>query len=280
MAKGERSQDVTVEELLAQWDSARWSVACREMQIRIGRGCYEAAHRVLSHYCRDTQPDFATLDTHVAAVLPVRIANSLEEAGFTTLRSVDNELDAALLRIANFGEVSISLCRKTIASVRAGTVLEICPDDDYGELVDSEHCYHLRTFNNFRPNKINQAEQRVMATSEKLKEAMSLLMADTGGALEIIEKEISDHEAEISRLKAMRKLLGGDSKVAVRRTNLTPKLAKIEASVFETITKHGPAEIDQLVPVVTASRLAIGMAVARSKRLTKDGKRVVLSGAA
>lgn len=276
--KRERNQDLSTEELLAQWDAARWSVACREMQIRISRGCFEAAHRVLSHFCRDTQPDFATLDSHVASVLPVRIANSLEEAGFTTLRSVDNELDEALFRIPNFGEVSIGVCRKTIASVRAGTVPEICPDDYYDELIDSEHSYHLRAFNNFKP--ISQTEQRVMAASERIKEAMSLLMADTGGALEISDKEISEHEAEIVRLKSMRKFLGGETKSKVRRTDLTPKLAKIEASVFETITKHGPAEIDQLVPLVTASRLAIGMAVARSKRLAKEGKRVVLSGAA
>lgn len=280
MARRERSQDVTLEELLAQWDSARWSVACREMQIRISRGAFEAAHRVLSHFCRDTQPDFATLDSHVASVLPVRIANILEEAGYTTLRSVDNELDATLLRIENFGEVSVNLCRKTIAAVRAGTVPEICPDDDYDELIDSEHSYHLRTFNNFRPSISQPTEQRVMAASERIKEAMSLLMADTGGAIEILDSEIAQHEAEIVRLKSMRKLLAGDSKPKGRRIELTPRLAKLEARIFEVVSRSGSVSVSDLSKGLVANGNVIGMAVARSSRLTKVGDLVALQGGA
>lgn len=290
MAKRERSQDLSTDELLAQWDSARWSVACREMQIRIGRGCFEAAHRVLSHFCRDSQPDFATLDSHVATVLPVRIANALEEAGFATLRSVDNELDSSLMTIPNFGDVSIGLCRKTIAAVRAGTVPEICPDDDYDELIDSEHSYHLRTFNNFTHlrNSVttNQPRgQRAMATSERIKEAMSLLMADPGEALNVINKEIGDHEAEITRLKQMRKFLGGEP-VSTRKTResgeLTPKLAKIEELVVTHLSGCSPAELSvgELAKALSISPLSIGMATARSKRLMKDGKIVILTEAA
>jgi hypothetical protein len=276
MARRERSQDVTTEELLAQWDSARWSVACREMQIRISRGAFEAAHRVLSHFCRDTQPDFATLDSHVASVLPVRIANILEEAGYTTLRSVDNELDATLLRIENFGEVSVNHCRKTIAAVRAGTVPEICPDDDYDELIDSEHSYHLRTFNNYRPSISQPTEQRVMAASDRIKEAMTILMADTGGAIEILDKDIAHHEAEIVRLKSMRKLLGG-SEPKVRNSELTPRLAELEARAFEVVyLARGDTSVSDLAKRLGASVLAVGMAVARSKRLRKSGKLVVL----
>ena len=290
MVKRERSQDLSTDELLAQWDSARWSVACREMQIRIGHGCFEAAHRVLSHFCRDSQPDFATMDSHVATVLPVRIANAIEEAGFATLRSVDNELDSTLLAIPNFGDVSIGICRKTIAAVRAGTVPEICPDDDYDELIDTEHSYHLRTFNNFthlRNSVItNQPkEQRPMATSERIKEAMSLLMADPGEALAVVNKEIGHHESEIVLLKQMRKFLGGEP-TKTRKTResgeLTPKLAKIEERVFNYVSDSAPVEISisELAEAISASRLAIGMAIARSKRLAKDGKTVILVGAA
>lgn len=289
MGRQERNQELSTEELLAQWDAARWSVACREMQIRIGRGCFEAAHRALSHFCRDTQPDFATLESHVAAVFPVRIANMLEEAGFATLRSVDNELDATLMAIPNFGDVCIGICRKTIAAVRAGTVPEICPDDDLGELIDSEHSYHLRTFNNFthlRNSVItNQPrEQMVMSTSEQIKQAMSLLMNDTGQALAVINKEIGDHEAEIIRLNKMRKFLGGEpTKTYKPRESgeLTPKLAKIEERAFAYVSDSAPSKISisDLAEAISASRLAVGMAVARSKRLTKDGKTVVLMGA-
>lgn len=287
MVKRERSQDLSTDELLAQWDSARWSVACREMQIRIGHGCFEAAHRVLSHFCRDSQPDFATLDSHVATVLPVRIANMLEEAGFATLRAVDNELDATLMAISNFGNVSIGLCRKTIAAVRAGTVPEICPDDDYDELIDTEHSYHLRTFNNLTHlrNSNQPREQRVMSTSERIKEAMSLLMSDTGQALAVINKEIDDHEAEITRLKQMRKFLGGEPTKTYKpreKGELTPRLAKIEERVVAHLSECQPAElsISELAEALSASKLAIGMAIARSKRLMKDGKTVVLMEAA
>ncbi len=290
MVKRERSQDLSTDELLAQWDSARWSVACREMQIRIGHGCFEAAHRVLSHFCRDSQPDFATLESHVATVFPVRVANMLEEAGFATLRAVDNELDAKLMAIPRSSCGKGQWIHRRSSAVRAGTVPEICPDDDYDELIDTEHSYHLRTFNNFThlSNSVitNQPrEQRVMSTSERIKEAMSLLMNDTGQALAVINKEIGDHEAEIIRLKQMRKFLGGEpTKTYKPRESgeLTPKLAKIEERAFAYVSDSAPSEISisDLAEAISASRLAVGMAVARSKRLTKDGKTVVLVEAA
>lgn len=95
--------------LFETFDHQRWSVACREMQVRIVRGDTAKAHDVLDAFTRFTGYTKATLASSVGSVLPVRIANELEDAGYTKLQAIDRVSDAQLLtELSNFAETSLA----------------------------------------------------------------------------------------------------------------------------------------------------------------------------
>lgn len=133
-------------ELLSQWDSARWSIACREMQVRILRGSIEAAHRVLARFIVEAHPGLATLDSHVCTVFGSRIATMLESEGFGILRAVDQATDEQLLSIDHMGPRNLDTIRETIAKVKKGECLAIPPDEEYERLIDAEHGYFAKQF--------------------------------------------------------------------------------------------------------------------------------------
>jgi hypothetical protein len=133
-------------DLLAQWDSARWSIACREMQVRILRGSIEAAHRVLARFIVEANPGLATLDNHVSTVFGARIAGILESERFESLRAVDQATDEQLLSIPGMGARNLEAIRETVEKVKRSECLAIPPDEEYERLIDAEHGYFARQF--------------------------------------------------------------------------------------------------------------------------------------
>ena len=123
---------------LAKFDKARWSVAVREMQIRVLHGNHEAAVRILREFCANTSATYATLDSMVGDVLPVRIANLVEAIGCDTVRSLDKMSDRALAAIPNMGDTTIGLIRRTIQNIKAGRVLAMT-SSEAESLVDEEY---------------------------------------------------------------------------------------------------------------------------------------------
>lgn len=74
---------------------------------------------------KDRPPEPITLDSHVAEVFDVRLANTLEQNGFCTLRDFEGITEEELRSIWNIG-------KKQIEEIR-GTLRGICPiKDNFG----------------------------------------------------------------------------------------------------------------------------------------------------
>ncbi len=121
IARGER---YTIDELLADFDVQRWSVACREMQVRIMRAHIAAAHQVIDAFARHQSYETATMQSSVGSVLPVRIANALEAVGCMTVTAVDRMSDDELDEIDTIGEGAVELIRRVIGQIKRGETIE------------------------------------------------------------------------------------------------------------------------------------------------------------
>ncbi len=115
--------------LLKTFDKQRWERCVRAMEIHIAHGDEEQAVATLHHYFKEERPKTATLDSHLIAVLPDRIASTLEWAGVKTLREAMKLDDEQLLAIPQFGESALDVLRKTIVEVANGHMLELRADD-------------------------------------------------------------------------------------------------------------------------------------------------------
>ena len=127
-------KDTYFDEQCAAFDSVRWSMVCRQMQVRIMRGDIDQAHEILQAFCRFTGRVKATMQSPLAAVLPVRIANALEDEGYVTVQSAAAASDAVLAEIDQFGPTMLGELRRTIDKIRRGEQWEQFEDDQ--ELLD------------------------------------------------------------------------------------------------------------------------------------------------
>ena len=123
------SRETYFDEQCAAFDNARWSMTCRQMQVRIMRGDIEQAHEILQAFCRFTGRVKATMQSPLAAVLPVRIANALEDEGYVTVQSAAAAFDAQLAEIDQFGPTMLGELRRTIEKIRRGEQWEQFEDD-------------------------------------------------------------------------------------------------------------------------------------------------------
>lgn len=137
----------TIDRLLENWDAAQWSVACREMQIRIAHGSYQGAHAVLDRFIQATRPKFATLDSQVIDVFDIKLASMLEQEGFKTIRVLDRISDDRLRMIRSLGPKQVQYIRQAIIEVKKGIRPEIAPDGNLIDLIDEEHCYTPESLN-------------------------------------------------------------------------------------------------------------------------------------
>ncbi len=128
----------SIEDALKVFDYQRWSVACREMQLRVINGALDHAKQVIDRFAMHQGYVRATLDSAVAAVFPVRVANSLEQHGYMTVRAVKRASDAQLAVVPYIGDTTIDQIRHTIAAIERGEILEQFEEDN--ELLD-EACF-------------------------------------------------------------------------------------------------------------------------------------------
>lgn len=126
-----------LEKELEKFDAIRWSVACREMQIRLIHGNVDSAVRILREFALNTKSFVATLESNVCEVFPLRIANMLDELGCTTVMSVDKINDSTLLAIPNVSNVTVMQIRRIIKEIKAGLVPSISKDEEC--LIDQDY---------------------------------------------------------------------------------------------------------------------------------------------
>lgn len=154
-------------ELLESFNYARWTIACREMEVRIARGHFQAAIRRLEAFMVETEPGYATLDSHVMVVLPLRLAFALEEQGFSTLRAVHRATDSQLRVIPNVGIGAVEHARKVINDVIAGRVVEVPADEDFEAHAEESHRLKMTDAQiDFEVNRLAAAIRKLKRTKQ------------------------------------------------------------------------------------------------------------------
>ncbi len=275
IARGER---YTIDQLLADFDVQRWSVACREMQVRIMRGHIAAAHQVIDAFARHQSYETATMQSSVGSVLPVRIANALEAVGCMTVTAVDRMSDDELEEIDTIGEGAVELIRRVIGQIKRGETIERFEEDD--DLLDPD-CFVSRltasicqchTSPTPQPQTITRATE-MSTNADQVLQALELLAESGDTAAEVIDKQIAKYDAEIQRLKRMRRLLVNTQDA---RKNSPTRNQDLESQVYQYISEHGPTTSYGVAKALGTYPVAVGKVVASSNRLTKLGANIII----
>lgn len=270
---------IEFDDLYKDFDAVRWSVACREMCVRIIHKRYDAAMRILREFCRDTEPKFATLDSSVQHVFPIRIGNALEDHGYMTIRAASNATDEELLRIENFGMKSIDLVREVAHAIRNGKVPEI-NYEEAEEIIDFD-C--IPSIDQVEKSKHKRTEKlKDMSDIDQIRQAIKTLATNSDATVQVIDKEIMRLEDDIATLKRMRKIAGlASGRDVSDKTNRGPATRnvkpEIEDKIFACITENGPLTPMEVSKITGLAPITIGITVANSSRMTKSGNQVVLA---
>lgn len=263
-----------LQQLLDGFDHQRWSIACREMQIRLVRGDAITAHEVLDRFARFTGYTVATLQSATAAVLPMRVATSLEHAGYANLQSIDRASDHEILRNTNnIGPSYLAEIRQCIDRVKRGEVLEQFEEDN--ELLD-EACFirRLPTTCNCHNNQVNMSTA-TQSNSDQVLAALELLSSSPDTAAEVLDARISQLQAEVKRLRTMRKLLGKTTGVKMPKKNSKTQ-ETLEEEIYQYVLTNGPTKPGDIGEALGLTAIAVGQAVAGSTRMGKQGYKVVI----
>jgi hypothetical protein len=267
LSGGVSARGIDLAKALETFDTLRWSIACREMQLRVIHGNIDQAKTLLDAFGRATGYTRATMASPLAAVFPVRLANALEEGGYLRLTALDAIDDATLGSIRNVGESAVVAIRKTIAAIKAGQAMELFQEDL--DLLD-EHCYERR-LKELITNQCNCSEQ-VMPTNptnspDAVLQALELVAANGDTAAEVIDAKIDFHKAEIAKLARLRDMVTGPKpkRKMMRRDDC-------EQRIFDYVCEHGASKVAAIAKALNCSEATIYRALDTSKRLGLQDK--------
>ena len=128
------AKDTYLSEQLGAFDEIQWSVACRKMQVLLLRGHANLAHRVLDEFCGNSARVKATMNSPLSTVLPIRIVNALESAGYATVQAVAGATDGELLSLPQVGPRMLSELRAVLEKIKNGEHWEHW--EDAADLID------------------------------------------------------------------------------------------------------------------------------------------------
>jgi hypothetical protein len=208
---------VSIDDLLKDWDRVAFGIACRKMEVLILKGQNTLAREVFESIMRRESRERPTIDSPVGFVLPVRLANPLDNAGYRTLSAVRAAKDEDLLNLPNFGLSSVDLVRETIAAVIACKPLPEAEDFtdlepewelDKAELAVGDACRAspIPTCDSRHESPTNQ-NGGIKTMSMKLHAALNDLLEAGEEAVSEIDAKIEKLTKQIAQLKQVRKLL-------------------------------------------------------------------------
>ncbi len=262
-------------ERLEAFDRQRWSVACREMQVRLCHREILRAHEVLDAFARFTGYTQATMTSPPASVLPIRVANMVEAAGYLTMNALDHASDSQLIdEVRNLGPTAIDTIRECIGRIKRGDQLEQYEEDD--ELLD-ESCFLRRL--PFNCNCHRQPTMSNPTNSDQVLAALDLIASSPDTAAEVLDARVEQLEGEVRRLKAMRKLLrskGEPKPMPAHRKVPDVDRRKQEDEVIAYVLQHGPSTPGDIGEALGVTAITVGRIVASSDRLAKDGYKVIV----
>lgn len=247
-----------IDELLERWNRDGFGVFCRTLEVLLIRGHNAAAMRLLQSFSGWTDPNPVSLASHVADVLPIRIANALESVGVLTLGAADKATDLELLKIDQIGEYGVQAIRAACAAARAGQRLEryvlehepsLAPDWEVDRdlaiaMCGGCTCQGVETGEVTAGTEVTK-RRRIVATDKTdisgALAALAVLMENPTAAVAQIDAEIESLSAEIAALKRQRDLL-------------MPPVRKVrDASKTGRLTNNVPELIDKLVTALESA---------------------------
>ncbi len=110
-----------VEELLSKWDRTAFAEFCRKIEILMLRGKIEAAVMAIRNFTGFRTEIVPKLDDHITTFVSLRVANRLDEYGYSTIGAALRAKPEDLLKIPNVGPSAIEELRRVGIAIRNGT---------------------------------------------------------------------------------------------------------------------------------------------------------------
>lgn len=239
---------LSLEDLLAGWDRAAFGITMRTIEILILRGDHARAIDVLRSHIRCKSPAIPSMQSPLSDVLPIRIANILEDAGYTTLTACHHATDAQLLQLDNLGQTSLELIRETVRCVESDRTpphiddLSDLEPDWPAPTVDAG--FHFQT----------EGERTV----SKIEEALRVLLDSGETAIDEIDAKIVKLTGEIDNLKRMRKLLAPGTPSKARTGPGKSDWAAMSQAIADVVRERGPLRAKAIAEIIGADYAHVG----------------------
>lgn len=215
----------SIDDLLAVFDREAFGVFCRTLEVLILRGQDVRCHNLLVDFLAHHSVTQPTMASRVDEVLPVRIANALESAGYTTIAAASDASDANLQSIPNFGPESINLVRRIAKAIKAGTFdrgmipqspggndPDLAPDWDPPTVHDLYPVFLPSPTEHYTVNNFSQPGAQPSQPKDKVDLLVDMLLHNGTAAIAEIDKAIGELEEKLEGLRRVRKMLGGVAK--------------------------------------------------------------------
>lgn len=235
-----------IRDLLRTWDRAAYGIACRQIEILLLHGENEKAIGVLRGVIRRQSRAKPTINSPLGDLLPIRIANMLEDGGYYTLAACDRATDTELLALKNSGPATVQLIRETVQCVVAGRPLPAA--DDFSDL---EPDWEL-------PTTLFQTEGDLIVS--QIEEALKVLLDSGDSAVKEIDAKIARLTSEIENLKRMRKLLSPMAPQSNRLKSDSAKAdwAQLSKTIAEVIREKGPMRATEIGKITSIDFAHVG----------------------
>lgn len=243
-------------ECLAGFDHGRFGVACRAMQVLLAYGYVDRAVDCLRQFAVQSRRQVATPQTPLVDVVPVRLANALEELGVTTLAAFLRCGDRQLEGVANVGSGAIRLREQLRSELLTGELRA-------GEEVDDLSFDFLTDEYPEEVLKFIERKTEVSATEVTVLDALKVIAERGSEAVEQIDVKIEQLQSEIDQLKKMRALLGPKE---TRTLKLTAEHLKVADRIESVLKANAAAMMPKHLAAKCGLHYAIVGRIARADR--------------
>jgi len=249
------------ESRLAEFDRVGFGLTMRKIEVLLLRDNPEKAVQCLWNFIAHKRLAMASMASHPAEVLPLKIANRLDDYGLQTLYAVAQCSDEEIAEVPEIGTHSVAKIRSVIDRVSRG-VFRITP---HAPELEPEWEVDIGVF-----------KQEPEVTKISIKDALSVILADREAGISELDAEIAEAESHVAELREMRAMLTSTTpeKRVLGQTKPSEETMELEQKIFEYIKINGPMTAKDTAAALQRHYVSIGNAVKFSARLRKRGKYV------
>jgi hypothetical protein len=259
-------QDPLELECLQGFDHARFGVLARSLQVLLGHGAVDYAIDAVRQFAQATRRQPASLGSQLVDVLPVRIANALEEIGCTTAAAFLKLSDGEICSVPGLGEQTIAMREQLRLEIASGVRLEECGGDEELEFDFLADC--PREVLDYVEGRMSQSDTKEVSVLDALK-----VIAERGTeAVAAIDRKLIELEAEVASLKKMKAMLMPATPRKPAR--LADKYIPIADGMFEHLKGGVSAMPGKIAVQVQSSAIIVGKIAKEDKRFMRysDGR--------